>query len=221
MVMPAESTLVAASRRTADIFLAIVGLAIAIPVIAVIGLFLALQDGLPVFFRQVRVGRDGRPFQLLKFRSMRVNACGAQVTSEGDSRITPLGAFLRRYKFDELPQLWNVLRGDMSLIGPRPEVPRYVSAADPRWRRVLAHRPGITDFATLLFRDEERLLAQQADPEQFYREQILPAKLALNVEYLDRRSIWSDFKLIILTFRYSFFPSTLDATSVREAILSR
>ena len=188
--------------------------------IAVMSVALWLQDGFPIFFRQVRVGRNGKRFGLWKLRSMRTGSTGSLVTAGNDSRITPLGAFLRRYKLDEFPQLWNVLKGDMSLIGPRPEVPPYVEESNATWQRILAHRPGITDFATLLFRDEERILALQPDPEHYYREKILPSKLALNIEYLDKRSFLSDVRLILLTIRYSFFPSTLDSGAIRKAVLS-
>lgn len=216
-----ESSYVSIMRRIADVVLSLVGLVITIPVFLGISLALLFQDGLPILFEQVRVGRHGTPFKVFKFRSMRTGGNGAMVTAGGDSRITPLGGFLRRYKLDELPQLWNVLKGDMSLIGPRPEVPPYVVAADPRWRRVLAHRPGITDFATLMYRDEESMLAGKEDPERYYLENILPSKLALNIEYLDKRSSISDFKLLFLTLRCSFIPHALDPTVIRQAILSR
>ena len=164
-----------------------------------------VNDGRPVLFRQRRVGRHGEPFTILKFRSMRMRRGGPEITSSGDGRVTRTGRFLRRYKLDELPQLWNVVRGDMSLIGPRPELPRYVDPL-PAWRAVHRVRPGITDLATLVYRDEERVLAGFPDPERGYRETVLPAKLALNLEYLQRRSPSRDLKLLALTVRYSFWP---------------
>jgi lipopolysaccharide/colanic/teichoic acid biosynthesis glycosyltransferase len=178
-----------------------------------------LQDGGPVFFRQERIGRHGQPFLVWKFRSMSTRKHGAAVTAGGDPRITPLGTMLRRYKLDELPQLWNVLRGDMSFIGPRPEVPYFVDSGNPTWQAVHRVRPGITDLATLVYRDEERVLAGFSDPERAYRETVLPAKLALNLRYMERRSPVRDLKLLALTVRYSFVPSGFDPDYVVNAIL--
>lgn len=208
-------------RRMIDISLSVAGLIVVAPALTVIGLAVWWEDGFPILFGQERIGQHARPFRLLKFRSMRQGANGPLVTARNDSRVTFLGRFLRRYKLDELPQLWNVLKGEMSFIGPRPEVSVYISKASPQWRRILAHRPGITDFATLLFRDEETLLARHPEPERYYVEHILPRKLALNVEYLDRRSLLSDIKVLLLSIRYSFFPCDMDARAIREAILNR
>jgi lipopolysaccharide/colanic/teichoic acid biosynthesis glycosyltransferase len=165
-----------------------------------------LDDGPPILFSQTRVGRNGKLFQIWKFRTMRRDSQGSVVTAAGDRRITKAGARLRKYKLDELPQLFNVLKGEMSLIGPRPEVPEYVKLQAPMWQAVLQVRPGITDLATLLYRDEERLLAASRDPHGFYRESVLPAKLLLNLAYLLSRSFWQDLKLIFLTIRFSLFP---------------
>ena len=189
------------------------------PVLLVIAISIWLEDGKPVLFRQIRVGRLGAPFALLKFRSMRNHAAGALLTSEGDPRVTRVGKFLRRYKLDELPQLWNVVRGEMSLIGPRPEVPKFVDLTDPVWTEVLQTKPGITDLATLAYRDEESILANYADVERGYREEVLPAKLALNREYLANRSGWSDIKLLALTVRFSLAPAGFDAQQAKRAIL--
>src|SRR5579883_1121990 len=197
-------------RRGMDIVLASCGILLATPLVAAAAAAIAIEDGFPVFFRQNRVGTGGRLFRLWKLRSMRQNKRGHSITAGGDARITRTGRVLRRYKLDELPQFWNVLRGDMSFIGPRPEVPEFVDAEDPSWRCVLSQRPGITDFATLVYRNEESLLAGCADPEQVYRERILPSKLALNIEYFNRRSLRSDLKLLVLTARYSLFPSDID-----------
>jgi lipopolysaccharide/colanic/teichoic acid biosynthesis glycosyltransferase len=157
----------------------------------------------PVLYTQERVGKDGKSFDLYKFRSMRSGADrdGALVTGGGDPRVTRVGRLLRATKLDELPQLWNVLRGDMSLVGPRPEVPRYVAHYTPDQRRVLAVRPGITDPATLAFRDEEVLLAgvPPAEREAHYVREVMPAKLALNLEYLERCGFWSDLGVIART----------------------
>jgi lipopolysaccharide/colanic/teichoic acid biosynthesis glycosyltransferase len=184
-----------------------------------IGLAVKVQDGGPVFFRQLRVGRHGSLFTLLKFRSMRIANQGAAITRSGDARITAVGRLLRKYKLDELPQLWNVVRGDMSLIGPRPEVPRFVEAGDPVWQAVHQVRPGITDLATLVYRDEERILAGFDDPERGYRDSVLPAKLALNLEYLRQRSLVRDLKLLALTIRYSFVRDGFDPDLIRLSIL--
>src|SRR3982751_1443111 len=208
-------------RRFLDVAAGLFLLWCAAPSMALIALAVWLQDRGPVFYRQERVGRHGKTFTILKFRSMRMTNAGAAITSSGDDRIPPIGRMLRQYKLDELPQLWNVVRGDMSLIGPRPEVPRFVDEADPVWRAVHRVRPGITDLATLVYRDEERILAEFADPEAGYRDTVLPAKLALNLEYLERRTAVRDFKLLALTIRYSFAPNGFDADRVKDAILPR
>jgi lipopolysaccharide/colanic/teichoic acid biosynthesis glycosyltransferase len=208
------------ARRIVDIAVAGLLLALALPAMGLIAAAVWFSDGLPVLFRQRRVGQHGKPFTILKFRTMRRSNEGAQVTSSGDARVTPAGRLLRAYKLDELPQLWNVVRGDMSLIGPRPEVSRFVDAANPLWAAVHSVKPGITDLATLVYRDEERVLAGYADAEQGYREAVLPAKLALNVEYMRRRSPMRDAKLLALTIRYSLMPGSFDPAAVKETILS-
>lgn len=202
-----------------DRILASLGLLLCSPLLLLIALAIWFEDGLPVLFRQVRVGRFGREFELFKFRSMRRNQSGQALTAEGDRRVTRLGRFLRKYKLDELPQLWNVMRGDMSLIGPRPEVPQFVALADPTWRAVLQVKPGITDLATLAYRNEEKILAGYADVERGYLEVVLPAKLALNREYLMRRSFRSDMRLLALTIRYSFVPTDFNAQQIKQAVL--
>jgi len=157
----------------------------------------------PILFRQERVGRGGRRFLLLKFRSMRIGAesQGALVTGSGDARVTPVGRWLRRTKLDELPQLWNVVRGDMSLVGPRPEVPRYVAHYTAGQRRVLEVRPGITDPATLAFRNEEQLLGSVPvdQRESFYINEILPRKLEINLEYLAKDGVAQDLAVLLRT----------------------
>src|SRR5581483_10148839 len=208
-------------RRLFDLTIASLLLALAAPLLAILALAIRLHDRGPAFYRQVRVGRHGRPFTIWKLRSMRMQNAGAAITRSGDDRVTPLGRILRKYKLDELPQLWNVVRGEMSLIGPRPEVPRFVDPADPVWRAVHRVRPGITDLATLVYRDEERVLAEFADPDRGYRETVLPAKLALNLEYLERRTAARDLKLLALTIRYSFVPAGFHPDRVKDAILPR
>jgi lipopolysaccharide/colanic/teichoic acid biosynthesis glycosyltransferase len=164
-------------RSLFDRVAAALGLVALAPVLVAVGIAVVIEDGWPWWFAQERIGRSGRPFRLLKFRSMRRANSGSLITARGDSRITRVGAVIRKYKLDELPQLWNVLKGEMDLIGPRPEVARYVEMNDPLWRGVLQVRPGITDLATLVYRNEEEILAQAEDPEQYYRQVVLPEKL--------------------------------------------
>jgi lipopolysaccharide/colanic/teichoic acid biosynthesis glycosyltransferase len=149
---------------------------------------------------------------------MRTGAPGTVITAAGDPRVTRAGAVLRRCKLDELPQLFNVLKGDMSLVGPRPEVPEYVQLEAPIWQAVLQVRPGVTDLATLLYRDEEKLLGASEDPNAFYREIVLPAKLLLNLGYLRSRSFPRDLKLILLTIRYSLFPKRFDLDLIKRSL---
>jgi lipopolysaccharide/colanic/teichoic acid biosynthesis glycosyltransferase len=189
------------------------------PVLGVAALAIVLESGLPVFFRQDRVGRHGKIFRLIKLRSMHNAHEGMLITAAGDRRVTRVGAVIRKYKIDELPQLWNVLAGDMHFIGPRPELPPLVNTGDPLWRAVLSGRPGITDLATLVYRNEEELLAQCEDPELAYRYRILPRKLTLSVQYRRTRNLWSDLKLLALTIRYSFFPRGFEASTVRKIFL--
>jgi lipopolysaccharide/colanic/teichoic acid biosynthesis glycosyltransferase len=186
---------------------ALVGLAIASPLLALAALLVAATSRGPVLFRQQRMGREGRPFTLLKFRSMRHDSAGSLLTSRADRRVTAVGAGLRRTKLDELPQLWNVVRGDMSLVGPRPEVVGYVDLADPRWRRVLEARPGITDPLTLKLRDEEALMpAAEADRERFYLETLQPIKLGGYLEYLSTRSAARDLGVLFATVTSLWHP---------------
>ncbi len=186
--------------RWVEVPMALVGLAAAAPIIAAAGIAIAAGSGLPVFFRQVRVGRHGRPFTLVKLRTMRGAASGPQVTSRGDARITPVGRFLRRTKLDELPELWNVLRGEMSFVGPRPEVPGYVDAADPVWAEILQVRPGLTDPVTIRLRDEEGLLEKvEGDRERYYKETLQPIKLKGYLDYLGARTWRSDVRVIFET----------------------
>jgi lipopolysaccharide/colanic/teichoic acid biosynthesis glycosyltransferase len=194
------------------------GLLFLLPVMAVLAAAILLDDGWPVFFGQTRVGKRGKPFRIWKFRTMRAGSRGNAITAAGDRRITRSGAVLRRLKLDELPQLFNVLTGDMSLVGPRPEVPEYVQLEAPIWQAVLQVRPGVTDLASLLYRDEEQLLGAAPDPNALYRETVLPAKLALNLGYLQSRSFWRDLKLILLSIRYSLFPKRFDADLIKRTV---
>lgn len=184
------------------------------PLLGVIAGSIFAESGLPILFWQGRVGRNGTTFRLLKFRSMRQDTKGPSITASGDRRVTSVGRILRKFKLDELPQLWNVVRGEMSLVGPRPEVPEFVDFGRPEWHCILQVRPGITDPASIVYRDEERLLAGVADPIHYYRKTLLPAKLAMNMAYLRERTFWTDVKVILRTARCAAFPGRFDT---REA----
>ena len=176
------------------------GLIFLFPVLLVIALLIRIKmSGGPIIFKQQRVGQYGRLFTMYKFRSMMVNHSGSSISIQGESRITPLGAKLRKYKLDELPELWNVLIGDMSFVGPRPDVPGYADKLEGENRRVLLLKPGITGPASLKYRNEEELLAQQEDPQKYNDEVLFPNKVRINIEYLDHWSFWNDIKIIIYT----------------------
>ena len=177
-----------------------VGLLLLWPVLLVVALLIRRKmPGGPVIFRQRRVGQYGRLFTMYKFRSMTVDHAGSSVSVAGESRITPLGATLRRYKLDELPELWNVLKGDMSFVGPRPDVPGYADRLQGRDRDILRLKPGITGPASLKYRDEEELLAQVDDPVRYNDEVIYPDKIRLNLYYLDHYSFVRDIQMILCT----------------------
>ncbi|MCZ8074969.1 MAG: sugar transferase [Paucibacter sp.] len=190
------------AKRLFDVFCAGLGLLLLSPLWILVAIWIKVDSPGPVLFRQERVGRFGQPFFIHKFRSMRVDApaLGPQITVGDDPRITRSGRFLRASKIDELPQLWDVFRGAMSLVGPRPEVPRYVALYTPEQRElVLSVRPGITDPASLQFRHESEILARAADPEREYVEVILPAKLRIAGDYVRQASVWGDLRLILAT----------------------
>jgi len=204
-------------KRALDILAATAGLIVLSPVFGLVACCIKLTSRGPVLFRQVRIGKDGRPFRILKFRSMMQSSIGdLKITVAGDSRVTRVGKFLRRHKVDELPQLWNVIRGQMSLVGPRPEVPVYIEEYTREQRMVLSVRPGITDSASLAYRHEEEILANQGDPEQFYRTQILPDKLARNKAYLEKITLRNDIRIILKTISSSFLVT--GKTVVRRAL---
>jgi lipopolysaccharide/colanic/teichoic acid biosynthesis glycosyltransferase len=189
-------------KRGFDIGFSLLALVLLLPLLILIALLILLTSDGPALFTQERVGLSGRLFRLWKFRSMRVGADqGSLITSRGDNRITPVGRFLRATKLDELPQFVNVLRGDMSLVGPRPLIGSYYMSYTPEQRRVLEARPGLTDPATLLFMDEETLLARVSESQReiFYREEILQKKLELNLSYIERASLLYDLRLILKT----------------------
>ena len=182
--------------RTASFF----GLLFLSPILLVVAILIRIKmpDG-PVIFTQRRVGQHGRLFTMYKFRSMTVGHGGSSVSVAGESRITRLGAKLRKYKLDELPELWNVLVGDMSFVGPRPDVPGYADKLMSDDRRMLLLKPGITGPASLKYRNEEELLAGQADPQKYNDEVLFPDKVRINIEYLDNWSFWYDIKIIVYT----------------------
>ena len=182
--------------RTASFF----GLVFLFPVLIVVGILIRIKmPGGPIIFKQRRVGQHGQLFTMYKFRSMTVDHSGSSVSVKGESRITPLGAKLRKYKLDELPELWNVLIGDMSLVGPRPDVPGYADKLEGENRRMLLLKPGITGPASLKYRNEEEILAEQENPQKYNDAVLFPDKVQINIEYLDNWSFWNDIKIIIYT----------------------
>lgn len=196
------------SKRLIDIAGSLAGLILASPVFIAVAILIKCDDGGAVFFRQIRMGQHDRPFTLWKFRTMREGAdrSGVLVTARGDARITAAGRWLRRTKIDELPQLWNVLRGDMSLVGPRPEALKYAAA----WRqidpRIASLKPGLTSRASLLYANEEDILARYAEPEQAYVREVLPAKVAIDVRHFEQASVLRDAAVLAATLRRLCFP---------------
>lgn len=186
-------------KRLFDMVCAALGLLVLSPVLLVCALLVGLTSPGGVLFRQERVGKDGVPFTIYKFRSMRKDNAGLKISTSGDSRITPVGRVLRKAKLDELPQLWNVLKGDMSFVGPRPEVREYVDLYTSEQRQVLLVRPGITGLASIRYRNENDLLSASADPNRTYIEEVMPAKLALDLEYIPRACVSYDIRLILET----------------------
>ena len=187
--------------RFCDIVFSFIGLLLLSPLFLIVALWIVIDNPGPVFYRQQRVGKDNKDFELLKFRSMRGGADKNSLITIGnrDPRITRAGYYLRKYKLDELPQLWNVLIGDMSLVGPRPEVRKYVDLYTEEQRKVLSVRPGITDYASIEYIDENSLLAQSKNPDKTYIEEIIPAKIALNMRYIAHQTIGEYLKIIFLT----------------------
>lgn len=188
--------------RFFDIIFSVVGLLLLSPLFLIIYILIRCESKGGGFYCQQRVGKDGRMFGLYKFRSMRTGSDKKGLITVGghDSRITRMGYFIRKYKIDELPQLWNVLKGDMSLVGPRPEVKKYVDLYTEEQRRVLSVRPGITDYASIEYVDENEILGKADNPDRVYVEEIMPAKIKLNMRYIENRSLKEYFKIIGLTF---------------------
>jgi lipopolysaccharide/colanic/teichoic acid biosynthesis glycosyltransferase len=197
------------AKRTIDVVASAVGLTLLVPLFLVIAIAIWIDDGGPVFYRQTRIGRLGRPFKIDKFRSMRPAIAGARsnLTVAGDPRVTRVGSLLRKTKIDELPQLFNVLLGEMSLVGPRPETPDLIVHYTPSQRALmLSVRPGMTDYASLLFRDEGVILARASDPACLYRERIVPLKYELCVRYLSEIGPATDLRIIFATIWGVVFP---------------
>lgn len=195
-------------KRLFDFTLALIGLILLAPVFIVIGLWIKLDSKGEIFYRQERVGLNGKIFRIHKFRTMSANAdkTGALITVGGDMRITKAGSFLRKYKLDELAQLIDVLLGDMSLVGPRPEVAEFMNLYDDATRaKILSVRPGITDLASIKMKDENEILAKFADPRQAYIDEIMPLKAKFYVDYVENQSLLVDIKIILKTFFYVFF----------------
>jgi len=196
------------AKRAFDLVGATVGLVVVSPLLLILALLIKGDHAGPVFFRQERVGHGGRPFRMWKLRTMVADApaLGLPLTVGRDPRVTRVGAWLRRLKLDELPQLFNVLVGDMTFVGPRPEVPRYVASYSAAERRVLELVPGITDEASLRYIDEGAFLAIAADPERAYVDEIVPEKIRINLAYAARATVWTDVAVILATLRQLFWP---------------
>lgn len=196
-------------KRIFDIVFSLFGLIILIPIFILVSVFIILESRGGVFYRQLRIGQYQKGFRLLKFRTMHQRTTqGLSITiGNNDARITKIGKVLRKYKIDELPQLWNVLLGEMSFVGPRPEVPRYVEMYNAEQLEVLSVKPGITDYASIKYRNENELLAKAEYPEQFYIDEVMPAKLRLNMFYVKNQSFLLDIKLIVKTLVFIFVKS--------------
>jgi lipopolysaccharide/colanic/teichoic acid biosynthesis glycosyltransferase len=199
------------AKRTIDLAGSLCGLLVLSPLMVLIAILVKAEDGGSVFFRQERIGRGGRPFRMWKFRTMipYASALGPSLTAAGDSRITRIGGWLRAHKLDELPHLFNVVMCEMTLVGPRPEVPKSVDMYTPDQRSVLDLEPGITDRASIMFADESALLALQEDPENYYIEKVIPEKIRINLEYADSATAFSDLKVVLETVGYVGLSRTL------------
>jgi lipopolysaccharide/colanic/teichoic acid biosynthesis glycosyltransferase len=187
------------TKRIFDIITSFLGLLIFAPALLCIALLIKFKMPGPVFFTQTRVGRKGNLFKMVKFRTMLVNHGGNTISVKGESRITPFGSFLRKYKLDELPELWNVLKGEMSFVGPRPDVPGYADKLTGEDRKILELRPGITGPASMKYAVEEEILSKQKNPVKYNDEVIFPDKVRINLNYFKHRSFWLDIKIIVFT----------------------
>jgi lipopolysaccharide/colanic/teichoic acid biosynthesis glycosyltransferase len=189
------------TKRLFDFLASFIGIIILSPILIIVSIAIKVDSKGEVMFLQKRVGKDGKPFNIYKFRTMVTDAekLGKQITVGKDNRITKVGGFLRKYKLDELPQLFNVLKGEMSLVGPRPEVPAYVNLYNEAERKVLSVKPGITDFASIEYKDENEILGKVDNPEEYYINVIMKHKLELNIQYINNNNIFLDIKIIIKT----------------------
>jgi lipopolysaccharide/colanic/teichoic acid biosynthesis glycosyltransferase len=190
-------------KRFFDITFSFLGLITLLPLFLVISIYIILDDGFPIFYKQTRIGKNFKPFTLLKFRSMykKQNSNSLITIGNNDPRITKVGYFIRKYKIDELPQLINVFIGNMSLVGPRPEVKKYTDLYNEEQKKILSVKPGITDYASIEYSNENEVLAKSNNPEQTYIEDIMPHKLSLNLKYIHEQSFWTDIKIIINTIK--------------------
>lgn len=190
-------------KRLFDIIFSIFGLIVTLPIFSIVSLFVKITSQGPIFYNGTRIGINGRHFKIFKFRTMVKDAdkIGGPSTSADDKRLTGIGKFLRKYKLDELPQFINILKGDMSFVGPRPEIPSEVQTYDPEVKNlILSIKPGLTDLASLADLHEEEVLEGSSDPHQIYREKIQPRKIALQLEYIQKKSFWLDIKILVKTF---------------------
>lgn len=203
--------------RSLEFLVAVAGLIILSPVLAICAILVWRSSPGEIFFRQKRVGRGGKTFTLYKFRTMFASTSGLPITAANDFRITNVGRFLRKWKLDELPEIYNVICGEMSFVGPRPEVPELVDFSNPAWDIILQARPGITDTITLCLRNEEAILATVEDKESFYLEVVQPFKINGYLEYLKNKSLKTDLKIIVQTIKVILFPRTAPPPVLEKA----
>jgi len=193
-------------KRFFDLILSLIGLLIMVPILFLITLLIKISSSGPVFYKQVRVGKNNKDFEIFKFRTMHLNADKKGLLTVGgrDPRVTSIGYYLRKFKLDELPQLINVFKGDMSFVGPRPEVRQFVNLYSEIQKKVLNVKPGITDLASIEFRNENEILSKEEDPKQYYIDYIMPKKLEINLKYINQRNLLKDFVVIIKTIKVIF-----------------
>jgi len=208
-------------KRPFDLLFSSIGLLLLQPLFVITAIMIKVDSPGPILFRQERMGRNFRRFKIYKFRTMVVDAEkeGLRITSGGDRRVTKVGKMLRKFKIDELPQLFNVLKGDMSLVGPRPEVEEYVTLYEEDYREILKRRPGITDVSSIIFREEEAVLKNQADPEEYYKKILLPEKIRLAKEYMGKSSFSYDLKLVLNTLHRILSPPDVSHDGYRQKII--
>jgi len=193
-------------KRFFDLILSFIGLLIIVPILFLITILIKISSSGPVFYKQVRVGKNNKDFKIFKFRTMHLNADKKGLLTVGgrDPRVTSIGYYLRKFKLDELPQLINVFKGDMSFVGPRPEVRQFVNLYSEIQKKVLNVKPGITDLASIEFRNENEILSKEEDPNQYYIDNIMPKKLEINLKYINQRNLLKDFVVIIKTIKVIF-----------------